>query len=404
MVHLPQAEEVVEHLGLDDLRGLGHADPLGQAGQLDRRRHRDEVAVALGKGLVERDQPVLGPVRGLGDLGGERVGQRLGRTDEDDAGVEFEQAPAIDVRREAAHESDVARPEQSLGRGSSWRGQEPHATYLAPVTSADWPSDRPGRRGPLVRCDAMWSGAVRVAQSASRSPGADRQVEAVLRRGERAGPAGVERAGRLEREVEVHDERAGRRIAAQVSALGGIDEVATGGVRLGAVGPVAERDEQAARVACHPEHRQRPFAGSGRGVVMRPTRLKARVSAPLFGSSSAKAPGAGGGAGSTTTSKRSAGSWSKWAARKVARASGGTGDCGMLAIEHLADRPPVGQRDGRVVGGHRPDLRVERRDASPPVGQPGTIGGRAVALRPGRVGHVSSRGASTGRRSRCRWR
>ena len=94
-VELTQAEEVVEHLGLDDLGRLGHPDPVGQPGQLDRRRHRDEIAVALGQGVVDGHQSVLGcpgaPVR-LGDLGDGRVGQCLGRRDEDDAGVELEEA------------------------------------------------------------------------------------------------------------------------------------------------------------------------------------------------------------------------------------------------------------------------------------------------------------------------
>ena len=63
-------------------------------------------------------------------------------------------------------------------------------------------------------------------------------------------------------------------------------------------------------------------------MVTRPRRLNASVSAPLLGSSRAKAPGAGGGAGSITTSKRRLGSWSKWSARKVARSLDGTGDCG----------------------------------------------------------------------------
>ena len=116
-VELSQAEEVVEHLGLDDLGRLGHPDPVGQPGQLDRRRHRDEIAVALGQGVVDGHQSVLGcpgtPVR-LGDLGDGRVGQCLGRRDEDDAGVELEEAAVDDVHRKSPHEADVARPEQAL--------------------------------------------------------------------------------------------------------------------------------------------------------------------------------------------------------------------------------------------------------------------------------------------------
>ena len=116
-VELSQAEEVVEHLGLDDLGRLGHPDPVGEPGELDRRRHRDEIAVALGQGVVDGDQSVLGclvaPAR-LGDLGDGGVGQRLGRGDEDDARVELEEAAVDDVHRKAPHEADVARPEQAL--------------------------------------------------------------------------------------------------------------------------------------------------------------------------------------------------------------------------------------------------------------------------------------------------
>ena len=116
-VELPQAEEVVEHLGLDDLGRLGHPDPVGEPGELDRRRHRDEIAVALGQGVVDGHQSVLGclaaPVR-LGDLGDDRVGQRIGRRDEDDARVQLEDAAVDDVHRKAPHEADIARPEQAL--------------------------------------------------------------------------------------------------------------------------------------------------------------------------------------------------------------------------------------------------------------------------------------------------
>src|SRR3954447_23623136 len=89
---------------------------------------------------------------------------------------------------------------------------------------------------------------------------ADRQIEAILWRRERAGPARIEGARRLVREVEVDDERARRRIAAEVGALRRIDEVAAGRVRLGAVRFVTKRDEDAARVAGHPEDGERPFA------------------------------------------------------------------------------------------------------------------------------------------------
>ena len=266
LVQLPEAEEVVEHLGLDDLGRLGHADPLGEAGQLDRGGHRDEVAVALGQGLVERDQAVLGPVGGLGDLGGERVGQGLGRADQDDARIELEHAPAFDERSESAHEPDVARPEEPFRRGSARRGgQEPHAGILRP---AAWPSR--GATVPVVM--VRWSGAIRWGPVRSGAAPSRRQA---LRRS----PARIGRSrrfsggasGQAQRgskahdgwngEVEVDDERAARRVATEVGALGRIDEVAAGGVRLLAVRAVAERDEEAARVARHPEDRERARAG-----------------------------------------------------------------------------------------------------------------------------------------------
>src|SRR5947207_13452305 len=78
--------------------------------------------------------------------------------------------------------------------------------------------------------------------------GRNGQVEAVLRRRERTGPFGVEGAGRLVGEIEVEHEAACH-VAAKVGALGGVDEVAAGPVGFGAVGPVAERQEQAAGIA-----------------------------------------------------------------------------------------------------------------------------------------------------------
>src|SRR3954454_8812592 len=129
----------------------------------------------------------------------------------------------------------------------------------------------------------MWSGKRTLMPSMVREPGsgglrasagqsfacADRQIETVLGRRERAGPAQIEGARRLVREVEVDDEGAGGRIAAEVGALRRIDEVAAGRVCLGAVRFVTERDEDAARVAGHPEDGERPFAG-GEGELDAP--------------------------------------------------------------------------------------------------------------------------------------
>ncbi len=166
-MELPQAEEVVEHLGLDDLGRLGHADPVGQARQQDRRRHRDDVAIAFGQRVVHRDEAVLGSVRCVvRDLRGQPVGQRVDRADQDRSGLELEQAAADDAGREAAHEPDVPRPEQSFRRGPTWRGLEPHVAIL--------------RSGPTVvgrtSVPIGWplgpvrSGGVRAGQPGSRSP------------------------------------------------------------------------------------------------------------------------------------------------------------------------------------------------------------------------------------------
>ena len=186
-VELPQAEEVVEHLGLDDLGRLGHADPVGQAGQQDRRRHRDDVAIGLGQRVVDRDEAVFGSVRGVvRDLRGQPVGQRVDRADQDRPGLELEQAATDDASREAAHEPDVPRPEQSLRRGPTWRGLEPHFGILRAGPRRGRSYERPDRVAP-------WSGAVRwgPVRSARQSlSGADRQVEPVLGRRERAGPLG----------------------------------------------------------------------------------------------------------------------------------------------------------------------------------------------------------------------
>src|SRR4051812_30236811 len=81
-------------------------------------------------------------------------------------------------------------------------------------------------------------------------------------------------------------------------------------------------------------------APSGKGIVTLPNRVNDIAPPALIGSSidsppkpprSAKPPGAERGfwaGSSTTTSKRSAGSCSKWWARNAARSVGDTGDCG----------------------------------------------------------------------------
>src|SRR3954453_15378408 len=80
----------------------------------------------------------------------------------------------------------------------------------------------------------------------------DLQPEPVGRRGQRTGPLGIERAGRLEGEVEVEDEARRGGAPTEIGALRGVEQVATGAVRLPAVRRVAEGQEQAAGVALHP--------------------------------------------------------------------------------------------------------------------------------------------------------
>src|SRR4029077_12669938 len=96
------------------------------------------------------------------------------------------------------------------------RGISP--SHLCPAMGSWEGAERPTRMGTLVRSGA--DSAVRTFSSP------DRDLEAVLGRRQRAGPAGIERARRLEGEVEVDDERAGRRVASEIGALGRIDEIA----------------------------------------------------------------------------------------------------------------------------------------------------------------------------------
>ena len=150
-MELPEAEEVVEHLGLDDLGRLRHPDPLGQPGQLHRGRHGDEVALALRERFVDRHEAVFRGVGLVGDLGRGRVGQPLGGADQDRARVELEQACALDIRREPADEPDVARPEQALLGRAAGLGEESHGGMMH-LSAVRWgPADRTGADGPKVR-------------------------------------------------------------------------------------------------------------------------------------------------------------------------------------------------------------------------------------------------------------
>ena len=208
-VELPEAEEVVEHLGLDDLGRLGHPDPLGQPGQLDGGRHRDEVAIALRERVVDRDEAVLGPVGGVGDVGrrGSRSAGRRGRSGRSRsrgrAGARRRRRAAR--RRTNRMSRDQRRRSSPERRGVASRNRM--ARMMRPVLD-DGPVARqsgPGRDGSVAYGRRVQPSGRRQALS-----GADRDVEAVLGWCQRARPARVEGARRLEREVEVED-RACRR-------------------------------------------------------------------------------------------------------------------------------------------------------------------------------------------------
>ena len=127
LVQGPQAEEVVERLGLDDLRRLGHPDPVGEARLLDGARERHEVAVRLRQREVDRDESVLGVAPVFRDLVGDGIGQPVGRADQDRARAEVEDARAGHSVGQLVHEPDVPRPEEPLVRRSPGRREEPQA-------------------------------------------------------------------------------------------------------------------------------------------------------------------------------------------------------------------------------------------------------------------------------------
>ena len=107
-VQLAEAEEVVEHPGLDELRRLAHPDPIRESGRLDRGRQGEQVPVAFRQGRIDGHDPVVRVAHLVRDLLGDRVGQQVGRGDQDGAGVEFQDACARQIAGQAIDESDVA--------------------------------------------------------------------------------------------------------------------------------------------------------------------------------------------------------------------------------------------------------------------------------------------------------
>ena len=232
-VQRPQAEEVVERLGLDDLGRLGHPDPLGQPGHLDGRGERGRGS---GRPRAARRRSRRGRSPAAGSRRPRWRALRSARWPGRSAPPPSRargRAIARRDRRQAVHEPDVARPEQAfLVDGVGWRrGASRQLPEGSGVGASEWrrrslASCRDDSRNGPVRgsCDARYHGSpgrLRPAPSHGSGQafaGPIREVEAVLRRRQRAGPARVERARWLGREVEVEDERArSRRVAAEIS-------------------------------------------------------------------------------------------------------------------------------------------------------------------------------------------
>ncbi len=127
-----QAEEVVEHLGLHDLRALRHPDALGDPGDLDRGGHGEEVPLRLRPARIDHHEAVFGEVGDTFSHGPDgRLGEDVRRADHDRAGVQFEHMDAVDEHRDAVHEADVAGPEEPLGILAA-RTEEAHVRILGP--------------------------------------------------------------------------------------------------------------------------------------------------------------------------------------------------------------------------------------------------------------------------------
>ena len=195
-----------------------------------------------GSEVVEADEAVGRGVDVRGDLRGEGVGQLRRRADHDHARLELEDPRALGRLGEPVREADVARPEQPLVSGGASGSEKKRMAIQAcrdgcvRVRRSGSPRRHCARVPPVARRQGYWPRAssgpssVRCGPLRQRRPrlsqplaGADREVEVVLRRGQRAGPLRVERARRLVREVEVEDQRAARRVAAEVGRLRGVE-------------------------------------------------------------------------------------------------------------------------------------------------------------------------------------
>ena len=123
-VQRPEAEEVVEHLGLDDLGRLRHPDPVREAAELDGGRGRDQVAVGLGQRPVDHDEAVLGVSCPIGDLldqalvaeGSGRGDQHGPRLELDGPGAATTEASRLANRMSRDHRSRSASGRRVLNR------------------------------------------------------------------------------------------------------------------------------------------------------------------------------------------------------------------------------------------------------------------------------------------------
>ena len=203
----------------------------------------------------------------------------------------------------------------------------------------------------------------------------------------------------MEGEVEVDDQGAPGRIAAEIGAFGRIDQVAPGAIGLRAVGRVTERDEQAAGVTGHPEDGQ--AARTARQRDLDPAdAAELEVVAAAFGQLQGDAGRAGkrAGAGERAEARKRAGAGGRLGRKddlgpkgrivfEMAGLERGArlrwdGRLWMLPEESLPDRSPVRQRDRRIVGGHPSDFGVEGGDLPSPICEPGKVRGGSVALGP----------------------
>ena len=281
-VERAQAEEVVERLGLDDLGRLGHADAVRETGHLDGGREGHQVAVRLRQRVVDRDEAVLGCARLPGDRARDELGQlaRRARSRSRPSRARGREHPARATRADARTGCRATTAGARRWGGGDWRRGARDSTAGRLATAP--PTRRRRARASCPRAPSRGAPCRgsrrrrylrplgRLRQALTRT---DLEVEAVLRRRERTGPARVERARRLRREIEVEDERPVRRVRAgsrsEVGALRRIDQVAARAVGRLAIGGVTERDEDPARSTRPSRTRtasaRRPGTAAGRG-------------------------------------------------------------------------------------------------------------------------------------------